>query len=302
VDLQAVSERNAVVELRTVLQNVQILAVTPSDANSNRGAGTVVTVLIPAQDTDLVALADAGSRIRVALRNPKDEGTTSPHSMVLASVFSGAGRLGPAAAQPGTHPGTQPRTQSGSPANAWEHPIQLHVRVLELSDIALTELTSQLTEGTSDGSWRVAAFRSVDDAAKLIHWLEQKQQLEVISSERLMAGVGRPISYRAGAKPYRLRVRFSPEWSPTGKLSLRVKPEISVPGGSAVATTKYDMGLPDTSSFLVQGLWNDPPDQSSPARLFPGRSWEHKHLVIFVAARAIPQTSPAAVARTDRGR
>jgi len=125
--------------------------------------------------------------------------------------------------------------------------------------------------------------------------------LEVVSSERLMAGIGRPISYHAGAKPYQLRVQFSPEWRPNGKLGLQVKPQINVSGEAGVALKKYDAGLPDTSSFLVQGFLNDPPGENSPGRIFPARSWEHRHLVIFVSAHAIQQTSPVAVARTDRG-
>jgi hypothetical protein len=44
--------------------------------------------------------------------------------------------------------------------------------------------------------------------------------LEVVSSERLMAGVGRPISYRAGAAPYQLRVQFSPEFATGGASGL----------------------------------------------------------------------------------
>ncbi len=39
VDLQAVSDRNGSTELRTVLENVQILAVSSADANGNRPAG-----------------------------------------------------------------------------------------------------------------------------------------------------------------------------------------------------------------------------------------------------------------------
>jgi Flp pilus assembly protein CpaB len=294
VDLQAVSERNNIVELRTVLENVKVLGVTTPDTNANRSAGAIVTVLTRAQDADLVALSDAGSKIRVALRNPLDEETMPRHSMALASVFSGSGKFGAGTPQP---------TGSG---DTWDHPIQLRVRALDVTDAALTELRSQLAEGASTESssndWRVAAFRSSDDAAKLIHSLEQKHQLEVVSSERLTAGVGRPISYRAGAKAYQLRVQFSPQWLPTGKLSLRVKPEMSVPTAPGVATGKYDAGLPDSSSFLVQGVWTDPVGQNSPVRLFPGRSWEHKHLIIFVSARSLQQTSAVAAAGADRGR
>ena len=51
-------------------------------------AGAVVTVLTPAEDSDSVALADAGSKVRVALRNPFDEGKTTHHVVALTSVFS----------------------------------------------------------------------------------------------------------------------------------------------------------------------------------------------------------------------
>jgi len=297
VDLQAVSDRNGSTELRTVLENVQILAVSAADANGNRPAGAVITVLIRAQDSDMLALADAGSRLRAALRNPLDQGTTPRHPLALAALFSGSGKLTPDAPD-GAHPAN---------SAVWDHPVQLHVRVLEASDAALQELQSQLAEGSpaggsSEDSWRVAAFRSSDDARKLIRGLERKQELEVVSGERLMAGVGRPISYHAGPKPYQLRVQFSPELLSTGKLGLRVKPQIGIASDAGPAAKNYEAGLPDTSAFLVQGLLNDRSGQDSADRLFPGRSWEHKHLVIFVSARAIQQTSPLAVARTDRGR
>jgi Flp pilus assembly protein CpaB len=304
VDLEAVEERNGSTELRTILENVRILAVSSPDANGNRPAGAVVTILLKAQDTDMVSLADSGSRIRLALRNPVDEGTTPRQSVTLAGLFSPGGKQGADA------PATTP------PANVavWDHPIQFRVHVLEVSDAALGELEAQLVGGGPDDAWRVTAFRSGDEAEKLLRTLQQKHELEIVSSERLMAGVGRPISYRAGAKPYQLRVQLSPEWTPNGKLGLRVKPEISLPGaaadskGKADAIRKYDVGLPDTSSFLVQGFGpaqgsgSDSSGQNWAGRLFPGRSWEHKHLAVLVSTQLIQPTSPGAVARTDRGR
>jgi len=74
----------------------------------------------------------------------------------------------------------------------------------------------------------------------------------------------------------------------TGRLGLRVKPQIGA--------SKYNADLPDTSSFLILGFGDDP------SRLFPGRSWEHKHLVIFVSTRIIQQTSAVAVARNTPGK
>ncbi len=134
VDLQAVSEKSGGAELRTVLENVQILAVNAADANGNRPSGAAVTVLIRAQDADMVALADAGSRIRVALRNPLDEGTTPRHALALAALFSGGNNL---------ETEDKGSTLSASPA-AWDHPIQLHVRVLDVNDAALEELRGQV--------------------------------------------------------------------------------------------------------------------------------------------------------------
>ena len=86
VDIQAVSDRNGNIELRTILQNVEVLAVTPP-SDPNRSGVRVMAVLTRAQDADVVALADSGARIRVALRNPLDEAPQSPHPLTLASVF-----------------------------------------------------------------------------------------------------------------------------------------------------------------------------------------------------------------------
>jgi hypothetical protein len=174
--------------------------------------------------------------------------------------------------------------------------------VLEVSDAALADLHAQLTRPAPRDSWQLAAFRSSDAARQLIQNLEQKHELEIVSSERLMAGVGRPISYHAGAKPYPLRVRFSAQWLPTGKLALRVKPQLGVPADSASAAKELDAGLLDGSSFLLEGFPDDPAGQNSAAELFPGHAWEHKHLVIFVSAFPIQQASSLALARTDRGR
>jgi hypothetical protein len=295
VDLQAVSDKNVAAQLRTVLENVQVLAVSSPDANGNRPAGAAaVTVLIRAQDADLVALADAGSRVRLALRNPLDQQTTPRHALTLGALFT-AGNKPDSYAPAATHPAS---------AAGWDHPVQLHVRVLEASDAALGELRAQSEEISSglgsnvpsDDSWRVSAFHSSEQALKLMQSLEYKHQLAVVSSERLTAGVGRPISYHAGAKPFQLRVRFSPEWLTIGKLGLELNPQLGGPGLPESAK-KFEAGLADTSSFWVQGFVSDPPGQNSPARLFPTRSWEHKHLVIFVSARTIQQTPSVAEAR-----
>jgi len=221
VDVQAVSRSNTTSELRTILQNVEVLAVSPQPEpiGVNQPAVPVVTVLTRAQDADLIALADSGARIRLALRNPLDDGTLPRRSMELASVFTSNGSLEVSRPQRGA---LQQRP------GVWDHPMRLHVRALGVSTSALRELASKLTGAGGNDSLSVAAFRAGTDADQLVSALEQKQELETVSSWRLTAGVGRPISYRAGTgKACRLRVQFSPEIDSSGKLNLRVNPEIS---------------------------------------------------------------------------
>ena len=285
VDLQAVSDKNAGTELRTVLENVRVLEVSPADANGNRPAGAAVTVLISARDADMVALADAGSRIRLALRNPMDEETTPRRSISLAGLFSASNKPVIDVAEP-TH---------AANAAGWDHPVQLHVRVLSVSDAGLEQLRAHSSEVTSDDGWRLAAFRPSDDATSFVRSLERKHQLEVVSGERLMAGIGRSISYHAGAKPDNLRVEFSPAWLASDKLTLRVNPRMGASNGP-------EAQLPSLSSFLIESRGNGPDAEKLAARLFPRRSWEHKHLAIFVSARAIEQSSSVALANAHRGR
>jgi pilus assembly protein CpaB len=90
VDLQAVSERENRVELRSVLQNVEVFSVAPLDASNTKPVGAVVTVLTKAQDADGVAFADAGAKIRVTLRNPFDDGTVTHRSTANAKAEAAA--------------------------------------------------------------------------------------------------------------------------------------------------------------------------------------------------------------------
>lgn len=295
VDIQAVSQRNTAAELRTILQNVEVLAVSPQSepVGGNQPPVPVVTVLTRAQDTDLVALADSGARIRLALRNPLDDATGTRHSMPLAAVFDSKSDA------PAT---VQQRSKAIASASEWDHPIQLHVQALGVSTSALGELDSKLSNSAGNGSLRVAAFRPGTDADAVLHALEQKQELEVVSSWKLTAGVGRPISFRAsGGAPCRLRVQFAREVDGNGVSRLRVKPEIRLQRPEGVETRRYEAGLSDQQSFLVQGLLDDRNDQKFLERLYPGHSWNGKQLVILVTPRALGQRATSALVHTNRG-
>jgi len=300
VDVQAVSDRNGMTELRTIQQNVEVLAVNPQleAAGGNRAPAPVVTLLARAQDVDVIAVADSGARIRLALRNPLDEGVGPRHALALASVFQGAGSSATAQVQQHLNPATSHLPPSTS---LWDHPINLHVQVLGVSPAALAELSSRLAGPvTSDALW-VAAFRAGSDLNDVVQKLQQKQELEIVSAWHLMAGVGRPISYRAGTAPNLIRVQFSPETDAGGKVSLRVRPEITLLRGDAAVTRKYAGDLPDGGSFLVKGILQDENDRKCLETLFPGHSWTGRDLVILVTSRVLKPVPGTAFAQTTRG-
>jgi pilus assembly protein CpaB len=278
VDVQAVSHSNTTSELRTILQNVEVLAVSPQPEplGVNQPAVPVVTVLTRAQDADLIALADSGARIRLALRNPLDDGTLPRRSMALAAVFTSNGSADLSAPQRGA---LQQRPE------VWDHPLRLHVRALGVSTSAWRELASKLTGAGGNDSLSVAAFRAGTDADQLVSALEQKQELETVSSWRLTAGVGRPISYRAGTgTACRLQVQFSPEIDSSGKLNLRVNPEISFQRAQGKEKRQYATNLGDPGAFLVSGLLKDQGDRKVLERLYPEHSWGGRELVILVTS------------------
>jgi Flp pilus assembly protein CpaB len=310
VDVQAVLERQGTAELRTVLQNVEVLSVGTQlePVVGGHPPAPVVTVLATAQDADAAALADSTARVRVTLRNPLDEATPLRHSLGLTALFNGAtpGPAQLAANQSGANRSANQsaKVESGKPAAAapFEHPVELYVQVLGASPEALGILDSKLTGVTANSALHVAAFRSDTDARELVRGLAEQQQLEVVSAWTLTAGIGRPISFRAGAAPDQFRVMFSPEADSAGRISLRVKPEISLRREEGVETRKYDADLPDGASFLVKGLLAAQSDRQILDRLYPGHAWGSREMVIFVSSGAHKHTATSAFAQTQRVR
>jgi len=287
VDIQAVSDKTGQAQLRTILENVEVLAVNPP-ADANGGKPRVVAVLTRAQDADLVALADSGARIRVTLRNALDEATFSQRPMALDSVFrAGAERVQSEGAADGRA--------------AVEHPVELQVKVLAASAAALNELDSKLTGPGGAGSMEVVRFRPDAAPADLLGALEKKHELEVVASRKLEGALGRPISYQTSAAPYQLRVRFSPTSSGKAGVNLRVTPEITIRSGQGAETRQYDAEVNENADFLVRGLGRDPSGRRALERLFPAQSWSNRELVIFVESRVARPGSVASLGQTSEG-
>ena len=83
VDVQVVigrgkGEGKGDTEVRTALENLTVLSVNPQPEQSSQGFPVpVVTLLAKPGEADILAAADSGATIRLALRNPLDNGTRS---------------------------------------------------------------------------------------------------------------------------------------------------------------------------------------------------------------------------------
>jgi pilus assembly protein CpaB len=95
VDVQVLITRkssNGEPELRTVLEGVPVLAVNTQLDSSSQGANLpTVTLLTNPADADVLALADSGARVRLALRNPLDNGTRPRTLLTLDTILRASG-------------------------------------------------------------------------------------------------------------------------------------------------------------------------------------------------------------------
>lgn len=95
VDVQVLITRkstNGEPELRTILEGVPVLAVNSQlDASSQGSNLPTVTLLTNPADADVLALADSGARVRLALRNPLDDGTRARTAVTLDTVLRASG-------------------------------------------------------------------------------------------------------------------------------------------------------------------------------------------------------------------
>jgi Flp pilus assembly protein CpaB len=99
VDVQAVYSRtgaNQDAEIRTVLENIEILKVNPTpEPAPGRPALPVATLLVSPADADTVGLADSVARVRLVLRNPLDPDRVPRNTMGVAGLMRGGGSFGP---------------------------------------------------------------------------------------------------------------------------------------------------------------------------------------------------------------
>jgi len=94
VDVQVLIARksaNADPELRTILEGIQVLAINPQPETNSQGLNLpAVTLLTNPTDADVLALADSGARVRLALRNPLDNASRPRTALTLDAIMRGS--------------------------------------------------------------------------------------------------------------------------------------------------------------------------------------------------------------------
>jgi Flp pilus assembly protein CpaB len=91
VDVQVVRKPTSLeAELRTAVEDLQVLSVNPIPEPTSQGFTLpVVTLLANPVQADVLAVADAGARVRLALRNPQDSAVRTRAPLTLDSVLRG---------------------------------------------------------------------------------------------------------------------------------------------------------------------------------------------------------------------
>lgn len=95
VDVQVLlpKTQTASAQVRTALEGVEVLAVNSKPEPNSQGFNLpVVTLLVKPAQADVLALADSGARVRLALRNPLDTETRSRTSLTVPALMQGAGQ------------------------------------------------------------------------------------------------------------------------------------------------------------------------------------------------------------------
>jgi Flp pilus assembly protein CpaB len=82
VDVQLVSTQ---AELRTILQNIEVLAV--NAAGDGHGASPVITLLVDPEGADMAGLGDSTAHLRLTLRNPLDDSKPDVRRVTVPTIL-----------------------------------------------------------------------------------------------------------------------------------------------------------------------------------------------------------------------
>lgn len=272
-------------QIRTVLEDIQVLSV-PADLQTGRGP-YVLTLLATPQEASVLGLADSTAKVRVVLRNPRDQKRENLQAVGLGAVFRG-----------NPLPAPTPSAVASPIRSAWRPPsdVRLWIRLTGMDDRAGKEMTDKLdNSGPSQEQLQVTALRT--DAGleeSIVRWQGQKSA-DILASSRLLVSprTQAAAQWSLNEDNFGLRVQFSPISQVGQRMRLRVHPEVTVPGNGVVARRQLETEIEvmDGQSFIVRGwttqaeiplLWN---------KLFPARSEDagKRDLMLVVTPSLAPK-------------
>jgi Flp pilus assembly protein CpaB len=247
VDVQVIKSRNTPeANLRTILQNVEVLSVQANE-NPNQNSNATITLLASPQDADRVALADSGANIRLLLRNPLDGEEGTRPGMQLAALFSDSSAVN----QSLVKPAHLVRVADTVPV---EPQVELIVRVGGASPKGMEAALAGLPGVQAGRSMQVVTLPKDKEGPAYWAALEQQNEVELFSLSTLMTTNLRESRLQAGSA---FSMRFQPRIHPDHSLQLRIQPEVSIQAGlGGLATRKLvaDLHLENGQSLLVTGL------------------------------------------------
>lgn len=270
VDVQAVigRQRNGEndVDVKTLLQNATVfLPAVEMPPQGSVPPRSVLTLLATPQDAERLSAADAGARLRVVLRNVKDDKVVPLGNTSLLS-------LGSAVVKPQVTTNFTPRpvAQRTLPTG----PMEFEVSLIEVSAEQAVGL------GAKPGALRVT---SLEGAA-----LGKEAKSRVIASSRLVASRTGELSWKAGDDAS-MRVRVEAlSMGDNGQALVRIQPEATQPQAGVAATRRADSSvhLTDSQVAVVSGLADGDAAAKWREKLAPGTRREGGELVMVIAPAA----------------
>ena len=248
---------------RTAFQNITVLAMSAQAEPSSQGNfnAPVVTLLVNPVEADALGLADSYGRIRLALRNPIDDGKSVKGTLPLTALFRG-GSIG---YEPGSTVQTAARVSAPTarPVSVnTQVPVRTHVglnvQLMSASPEAIGKLKRYGLTGKVD-TLDASQISQPAELDKILAQLREDKSVDVLSLSRINAAVSRSASVELqGRNSGALKVQFSP-FLANGLMKLRVQPEMTTSAGASPGTRKLETEVDISSgrSFFISGLRDD---------------------------------------------
>ena len=304
VDVQMVSASNA---LRTILENVEVLAISNPASNVPGSLVSILSLLVTPAEADRVALADATAKLRLLLRNPLDKDINGRSAIELNRVLQETNLQGGAATVASVPTVVASSTPTSPAIPAQQSRVDFQVSVLGANEKGLELLSSKLTTPATQGQLSVSAFRPGSNSDSILRQLTDAKQIELLTNNYYVSTNDRQISAHPGSSwnpspgvSYGLFLHLQP--TANGKsLRLRVQPEVILPQGQEIESRRVvsELNFDSPESFAVTGWTAKNPVQNLLEKLF-SQQWKNKdnrELVIIVTPRWQPPAQTIALSR-----